>query len=319
MKPIQYVFLSLSAILLLWFVLYKTKSSREYDSWTNVLVRSQWITELATACPAQGYSQGDQDCRLDKIFNNIGTTNKYYVEYGFNSLHQCDFTGPNTCKLWKVHKWEGLLLTAEYENPEINLHKHFLYSNNIVSIFEKYNVPKVFDYLSSDMDSHDIFVLEALLKAGYKPRVVSTEYNSNFPIGMDLCLGDPELLGKKESERKFTDSECIWGASAGALKELMERYGYALITVSTRLDLFWVRRDALPGITIPSFEYFYPQIHVPRLTHYAQNDWSRIPELVDWNTYAATGDIHRAQEVAMDTVKDNVRSGSTLPCFSKLK
>ena len=45
--------------------------------------------ELSTPCLKQGYSQGNQDCQLDKIFEHIGTMNKYYVEYGFNTKVQC--------------------------------------------------------------------------------------------------------------------------------------------------------------------------------------------------------------------------------------
>ena len=41
--------------------------------------------ELRTPCRKQGYSQGNQDCQLDAIFDNIGTTNKY-CEF---ALHSC--------------------------------------------------------------------------------------------------------------------------------------------------------------------------------------------------------------------------------------
>ena len=58
---------------------------------------------------------------------------------------------PNTCKLWKVHNWTGLLLDLNMENRGINLHKHALFRNNVVSIFEKYKFPKDLDFLSSDM------------------------------------------------------------------------------------------------------------------------------------------------------------------------
>ena len=49
-------------------------------------------------------------------------------------------------------------------------------------MFEKYNVKKEFDLLSEDSDSYDFFMLEAILEAGYRPRVVMVEYNANFEL-----------------------------------------------------------------------------------------------------------------------------------------
>jgi hypothetical protein len=93
--------------------------------------------ELRNPCKREGYSQGTQACQLDKIFEHIGTTNKYYVEYGFNKNTQCSGSGPNTCKLWSVHGWTGLLLDGDNENLEINLHAHYLYSTNAASILKQ--------------------------------------------------------------------------------------------------------------------------------------------------------------------------------------
>ena len=68
------------------------------------------------------------------------------------------------------------------ENPEINLKKVIFWPDNIINLFEKYGVNQKFDFLSLDVDSYDWFMLEAILVAGYSPRVVMCEYNSNFEI-----------------------------------------------------------------------------------------------------------------------------------------
>jgi hypothetical protein len=198
--------------------------------------------ELRNPCKREGYSQGTQACQLDKIFEHIGTTNKYYVEYGFNKNTQCSGSGPNTCKLWSVHGWTGLLLDGDNENLEINLHAHYLYSTNAASILKQYNVPKELDFLSGDMDSHDYFVMDNIL-THFRPRVVTTEYNMNWPEDMTLSLIDP-MLRKASSNSSYTFKleGCIWGASASALKYLMESYGYELIGVATGLDLIWGRK-----------------------------------------------------------------------------
>ena len=81
---------------------------------------------------------------------------------------------------FNIPKWYGLLLDVGNENIGINLHKHGLCRENIVPLFEKYNVPKSYDIHFSDMDGHDIFVLEAVLNGGYRPRVIQVETNTLF-------------------------------------------------------------------------------------------------------------------------------------------
>lgn len=139
-----------------------------------------WIQRMHdTPCKGYRYSQGNQDCMLDTIFAKLGTTNKFFLEYGFNTKTQCTSSGPNTCKLSSIDGWNGLLLDGDNENPEINLRAHYLYGNNIVSILKKYDVPKELDFYSGDMDSHDYFVLDNALEH-FRPRVITTEYNSNW-------------------------------------------------------------------------------------------------------------------------------------------
>ena len=68
------------------------------------------------------------------------------------------------------------------ENLDINLFKEIFFPDNIVQLFEKHKVRKEFDLLSVDTDSYDFFTLTAILEAGYNPRVIIVEYNSDFEI-----------------------------------------------------------------------------------------------------------------------------------------
>ena len=80
------------------------------------------------------YSQKGQDGVIEYIFNNIGTTNQYFIEFGFNAQTMFGGTGPNTANLYK-NGWKGLLLDGDNENSAINLHKEFIGPDNIVSLF----------------------------------------------------------------------------------------------------------------------------------------------------------------------------------------
>ena len=53
---------------------------------------------------------------------------------------------------------------------------------------------KEFDLLSEDSDSYDFFMLEAILAAGYRPRVIMVEYISNFELTEARSILPPREL-----------------------------------------------------------------------------------------------------------------------------
>ena len=73
-------------------------------------------------------------------------------------------------KDWNIE--DSLLLDGGHEDPSINLKKVMFWPDNIVQLFREFRVKTHFDLLSVDMDSYDWFMLERILEAGYKPRVV---------------------------------------------------------------------------------------------------------------------------------------------------
>lgn len=273
---------------------------------------------LDRPCAGLGFSQGNQDCMLDTIFDNLGTTDKYFVEYGFNTNHQCSGSGPNTCKLWK-DGWTGLLLDGDNQNASINLHNHFLYQDNIVDILKQYNVPRDLDFLSSDMDSHDFFVLASILEH-YQPRVVTTEYNANWPVEYAISQIDPSLSEDlwKISKENFNFRQCIWGASASAFRQLMERHGYALIGVTPGLDLFWARNNLLDCYNVPEFSSFVEIMKLGDLVHAKQSNTDYVDWLLDTGVWLETGNMSLAREAAGTAIASMIHSGAPLPCFEDL-
>ena len=51
------------------------------------------------------YSQNNEDGVIEYIFDNIGTTDKYYVEFGTENGVEI-----NTRKLYEYYGWDGLLI-----------------------------------------------------------------------------------------------------------------------------------------------------------------------------------------------------------------
>ena len=76
--------------------------------------------------------------------------------------------------------------------------------DNIVQLFREFQVKTHFDLLSVDMDSYDWFILERILEAGYKPRVIVVEININMNLDeaksiMPPAPGEPYKMWKNQS------------------------------------------------------------------------------------------------------------------------
>jgi hypothetical protein len=265
------------------------------------------------------YSQGSQDDYLEKIFSVIQTTNKYFVEFGFN-VHSYEEggSGANTRKLHE-EGWRGLLLDSDNENPKINLKKHYLFATNIAAIFEENMVPTDFDYLSCDMESHDLWVLRAILQAGFRPRVITTEYNSNYPITDAITLLDPSIVKHSTylANYKFKFSECARGAGAGAFRIVAEAHGYTMVGRVSVLDLIWMRNDLLMKdcFRVPPFEWFFRDAPIGKLHHGPQSSSDILSEITDYKTYVRTGGNFTASNIAAR----NILRKRHLPCYEGIK
>lgn len=173
-------------------------------------------------------SQNWEDGIVHAIFGVIGTTNKYYVEFGVEDGHEC-----NTNQLRK-HGWQGLLMDGSHENAALNLHQEFITAENIEDLFSKYNVPHEFDLLSIDIDGNDYWVWEAI--KNYNPRVVIMEYNACLPY-------EPAVTIPYVSNFSW-DKTDYYGASLSALVILGKTKGYTLVATDSRgVNAFFVRSD----------------------------------------------------------------------------
>jgi hypothetical protein len=86
-----------------------------------------WLVDLHRFSGSKGQkSQGAQDQYFERIFAKTGTTNHYFVEFGFNEPNYT--SGGSGANTWNLYDsgWRGLLLDGSRENTEINLHAHYL-------------------------------------------------------------------------------------------------------------------------------------------------------------------------------------------------
>ncbi|TPX47402.1 hypothetical protein SeLEV6574_g02686 [Synchytrium endobioticum] len=160
------------------------------------------------------FSQNGEDGILHYIFSNIGHGDKYYVEFGTQNGVEC-----NTRLLYENNGWDGLLMDGDGVSSDARvIHNHMITPNNIVEIFQMYNVPKKLSLLSVDIDSFDYWVLKSIMDAEYQPRVIVMEINRNFDINESYTVN---------STTPWVASR--FGFSQKAAKDICNKYGYHMV------------------------------------------------------------------------------------------
>ena len=205
-----------------------------------------WFNDLETH-EASVYSQSGEDGTLAHLFDRIGTTNRFFVEFGAKDGQSIS----NTANLRLHGGWQGLLMDGDpaggAEPAAPNLHadetaarvrKEIITGENINELLARYHVPKIFDLLSIDIDGNDYWVWKALQE--YRPRVVLIEYNIFFHLDERKTIPyDPMHVW---------DESAFHGASLAALRDLGTQKGYELVyTDSYAPNAFFVAKSELPG------------------------------------------------------------------------
>lgn len=243
-----------------------------------------WIAALSKKKFNGGFhSQSYQDVLIDEVFSNIKPVNAppFCVEFGFNSRSLTDGSGANVANLVLNKKWDHLLLDGDHENPDINLHKHYLTPSNICDIFRTYNVPKNPEYISIDLDTVDLWIFHALLKE-YRAMLFSVEYNANFPL--EASISFPNYVNERwEGDRGY-------GASLKALTDVASSQGYSLLWVVPGLDAFFVRNDLIDD---GSGDLVFPLTRwsacVGKAVHPPLKNKQRLNRFVDVGEFIRTG------------------------------
>jgi hypothetical protein len=190
----------------------------------------------------QVFSQQGEDGIIEEIFNRIGVTNRFFVEFGVQNGTEC-----NTAYLL-FKGWKGLWIDGAEQNLTeirasckgiidekrlIAIHS-FITTGNIELLFRQAGVPVELDLLSIDIDGNDYYIWQAI--TNYHPRVLIIEYNSIFRPGV------PFVIPYKEDN--VWDGSSNFGASLQSLYELGLQKGYSLVACDfTGTNAFFVQND----------------------------------------------------------------------------
>jgi hypothetical protein len=188
-------------------------------------------------------SQNEEDGITLALFDQIGVTNRRFVEIGSG------LSGGNSACLSADLGWTGLMVDGDEAHmnqvrrrfPGVTAVAAWITRENINDLILEAGLGGEVDFLSIDLDGNDYWVWEALTACS--PRVVVIEYNSAF--GPDRAVTIPYDPKFDRHKYRFV----YYGASLAALAKLGAVKGYRLVTTEPNgVNAFFLRNDIEPSI-----------------------------------------------------------------------
>jgi regulator of replication initiation timing len=223
------------------------------------------------------FSQFGEDGIIAEIFKRIGTTNRYFIEFGVENGEES-----NTTNLL-YQGWKGLWIEGNKDHVEkvnqtlkksieenrLKIINAFITAENIEQLFDQGGAEKEPDLLSIDIDRNDYHIWNAINT--YKPRVIVIEYNAIYRPGHSFIVPyDPKATW---------DGSSHFGASLQSFYELGLKKGYKLVACThSGVNAFFVREDLVRD----HFEDpFTPEVHYEPARYYLYKKDGHYRKLVD--------------------------------------
>ncbi|MGE4169866.1 MAG: hypothetical protein AB7F28_04020 [Candidatus Margulisiibacteriota bacterium] len=190
-----------------------------------------------------GFCQNQEDGISDYLLSQLKQKNRYFIEIGSsNGLEN------NTAWLAFGLKYSGLMVEgseALVRDAQTHLRPYnwgvkylplFVTQSTAQNIVDA-ALFKDPDFFSLDIDGNDYYILKTMMTQGLRPKIIVVEYNAAF--GPDAALTIP--YDDRFSYQKAHASECYFGVSISAWRQLLEAAGYAFVTVeSNGVNAFFI-------------------------------------------------------------------------------
>lgn len=107
-------------------------------------------------------------------------------------------------------------------SPFFNIYNGYVNPENIIEIFEKYNVPESPDILKIDIDGYDLEVIRTILTK-YRPTIILAEINEKIP---------PPVLFEVLYNKDYTwDGSHFYGFSISSGEKVMNEHKYKILNI----------------------------------------------------------------------------------------
>jgi hypothetical protein len=178
---------------------------------------------------------------LDQLLNKLKIDSGYIVDIAAGD--GCNQS--STLGFFKRGNWSGLAVEMDplkfsklsflfADFPNVRLARNRVTPITVSSLLAGNEVPKDFELLNLDIDSYDLHVVDKLMEAGYRPKIISMEVNEKIPPPIYFTVDyDPEHYWKEDH---------FFGCSITAAASVVLPKGYILNALEYNNAVF-VRED----------------------------------------------------------------------------
>jgi len=229
----------------------------------DCVMKTPFVRDIKVKHQFQICSQLGQDGIIFEVLRHIKVSpSKYYVEVGARKPDQL-----NSAHLRINCGWHGLLLDKQSSHSDAHARElitdAFITADNVNDVFEKNEVPNIFDVLTLDFDSNEYWVWKAIDESRFLPRVVALEFTDQ----PRFQLKDAQVIQKNNTKQWKTSM-----ATPKALWLLARRKGYCLVSVALWHIVFAYCSLLHPedrGMTLEELP-FDPYTAYPRIANHDQ-------------------------------------------------
>ncbi|PHS25237.1 MAG: hypothetical protein COA83_05990 [Methylophaga sp.] len=180
-----------------------------------------------------GFSQNGEDGILDVLRKNLLNYNRYCIEIG-----AADGIENNTSWLIVAEKYNGMLFDGSSDLVErakrtvigysigAECHNIFVTKESVQAMKDMalYHDPDVF---SLDIDGNDYHIAQAILEAGFRPKIFVVEYNSVYGPERSMTIEyQPTFVFTKAHP-----THLYYGVSISGWRKFFEQHRYRFVTV----------------------------------------------------------------------------------------
>jgi hypothetical protein len=212
---------------------------------------------------------------IDTIIQKLPKPNKYVVDIGTS-------IGVVTDPAYKYitnKEYNGLCIEGNSANiptlcscTHFDIHIGYINPENVLNIFETYNVPIEFDYLKSGMGGYDLEVLRVILSK-YKPAIICAEINEKIP--------PPIAFEVKYKPSYVWDYSHCFGFSIAAGERVFSQYGYTIVDMYEYDNIIVVRNDIITSCSItnvPNIKSIYEHGYTKKESRFTMRPWNQSVE-----------------------------------------
>jgi hypothetical protein len=234
---------------------YNTEAENGMRGIIYLVPKKSWVNELPKIEKWNKYSQSGEEAYISFIIENISpsisenkdtTDKKHLVELGaWDGFHL------SNTRFLIEEGYTHLLIDGDNRGNK-DVQEHFVTKDNILGILDASDTPKEFDLLCIDIDGNDLYVLEQILTE-YAPSLIVAEFN---PIWQP----DESKVIAYDQDHTWSNDD-YYGFSFAAGIKMAEKYGYVCVHQNDNLNMYFVRKELLGDIVVPTVTYTPTNYH----------------------------------------------------------